>query len=175
MQDRKPRFAWRIEASRSNLLKLASRGLLAILAVDVKKLRHARRVTWDHGQVDTSQPMSQRVPNSREALWAESRHRRESPIMSRCLEICEGFEAQFVVEPIGEHSANSRHWRQERYRVGFAAQAVQHRQSSVRHQLTNWASDAFAYVRQLLQTVKPSISKYFIYGRLHRTDAGRRA
>jgi hypothetical protein len=90
-------------------LKVASCGLLSILAVHVKKLRHARGITWDQGQVDTSQAMSQTVSSSSEALGAESRHRRESAIMSRCLDIRESLESQFVVEPIGEHPANSRH------------------------------------------------------------------
>jgi hypothetical protein len=53
--------------------------------------------------------MGQRVSNSREALWAESRHRRESAILSRCFDIRESFESQFVVKPVGEHSADSRH------------------------------------------------------------------
>jgi hypothetical protein len=109
MQNGKPRFARRIEAARRNLLKFASRGFLSILAVHVEKLRHARRVAGGHRQAYPSQAMSQSVSNSSEALGAESRHRRQSAIMSRCLEIRECFESRFFVEPIGQHSANSRH------------------------------------------------------------------
>ena len=90
-------------------MQFAGRGLLSILAVDVKKLGNARRVTWVYGQAYTAQPMSQRVSNSSKALRAESRQGRQSAIMSRGLEIRESFESQFFVEPIGQHSTNSRH------------------------------------------------------------------
>ena len=90
-------------------MKFAGRGFLSILAVYVKKLRHARRVAWDYRQAYPSQAMSQRVSNSSETLGAESRQGRQSAIMSRGLEIRESFQSEFVVEPIGQHSANSGH------------------------------------------------------------------
>ena len=90
-------------------MKFAGRGFLSILAVDVKKLRNARRVAWDYWQAYPSQAMSQRVSNSSETLGAESHQGRQSAIMSRRFEIRERFESQFFVEPIGQHSTNSRH------------------------------------------------------------------
>ena len=52
MQNGQPCCPSWIEAPRRNPLKFAGRGSLSILAIDVEKLRHARRVAREHRHAD---------------------------------------------------------------------------------------------------------------------------
>jgi hypothetical protein len=173
MQNGQPRFARRIEAPRRNPLKFAGRRLLSILAIDVKKLRHARRIAGDDRKAYTAQAMGERVTNASEPFRSKTCHRRQSTIMCCGFEIRERLESQVVVEPIRKHPAYSGDRCEEPHGIGFATQTIEHRQASVHRQLANRAGDCLADMWDLLETVESAFAKHRIHWRWHRTDAGR--
>jgi hypothetical protein len=174
MQDRQPRFARGIEASRRNALECSACALLSIFAVDVKEFRDTRGLARHGRHPYTSQAMSQGISDSGEALGAETRHGRQSAIVRRSFKVGESLEAQFFVKPVRQYPADSWSRREKSYGIGLATEPVQHRQLPMRDQLANRSGDALADGRQLLQTLKPVIAKHFVHRRLHRSDTRRR-
>jgi hypothetical protein len=100
MQDRQPCLTRWIEASRRDPLEFPSRSFLSVFAVDVKEFRHTWGLARDDRHPYTPQPVSQRIPDSGEALGAETCNRRQSAIVSGGLEVGECLESQFVVQPV---------------------------------------------------------------------------
>jgi hypothetical protein len=156
-------------------LELAGRGLLAVLAIDVKQLGDAWRRLDLRRDSQTSEPLRERVADAREALGAESGNRLQPPIVCGRFELGECFESQLVVQPLGEDTADARHRCQERHGIGFTAQSVEHRESTVCEKLANGPGDALADVRQLFQPFQPLLAEELVHRRPHRPNGRRGA
>jgi hypothetical protein len=79
------------------------------------------------------------------------------------------------VQPLGEDTANARHRCQERHGIGFTAQSVEHRESTVCEKLANGPGDALADVRQLFQPFQPLLAEELVHRRPHRPNGRRGA
>jgi hypothetical protein len=154
MQHRQPRLVGRVETPRGDPRERAACGLLAVLTIDVEQLRHHRRRLGHRRTAHPAKPVGQTVPDAGQAFGAKPGDRLEPPIMRGGFQIGERLDPKLLVQAIGEYPADTGHGGEERDRVRFAPQPVEHGEPAVGQEFADGARDALAHTGQRLKAVE---------------------
>jgi hypothetical protein len=138
----------RVEAARRNARKPIGGGALAIFAIDVEQLADAWGDFGLRRQPYAAEAMGERIAHAGKAFGAESGDRFQTAVVRGRFEVGECFEAEFVMQSLGEDAPDARHRGEEGHGIRLPPQPIEHRQTAMDEQLANCARDAFADARQ---------------------------
>jgi hypothetical protein len=131
MEHGEPCLAGRVETQRGDPRERAACGFLAVLAIDVEQLRHTRLRLGHRRTPHPAKPVGETVPDAGQALGAKPGDRLEPPVMRGGFQIRERLDPKLLVQAIGEYPADTGHGGEERDRVRFAPQPVEHGEPAV--------------------------------------------
>jgi hypothetical protein len=98
--------------------------------------------------------MCERVAYAAQALFTEAGDGCEPAIVCGGFDVRQSFEAELLVQPVGQDSPDARHGCQERERIRFPAQPVEHRETAMCEHLANCTRNALTDAPNLFQARK---------------------
>ena len=105
--------------------------------------------------MQTSQSLRQAITNAGDSFVPEPGHSFQTPVMSRGFEFLQSLDAQLVVQlPCGVF-ADARHGGQQRNRIAFATQPLQHVRATMQDDVANDMGDGVADTGDLFQASQP--------------------
>ncbi len=161
MQNGKPGFMRWVEAVRGDPAKVACLRTFTVFSIHIEYLFDGRFGTrrpesgWALLSSHASQPAGQGFNDPSQLLGADAFNVREAPIVSGHFQLFQGVDAEVVMQTSGQAFADTRHGRQNRDRIHFPSEAVEHRQPSGHDEIVDRTGEADPDPRQLFEPIHP--------------------
>jgi hypothetical protein len=144
----------RIESRRGDGAEAPGGRLLAVFPVDVEEIVGRRLIGRRRASAAAAQPCSERRPNAFDPFGAEARDFFEAAVMGGELEFLQRFDAEIVVDALGQSLADGAHRSKERLGIDLAFQALEHAQAARLQQFLDGTGQRGADSRDVHQAFK---------------------